>query len=234
MNWECFDKILLTNHIYTINNNSNLNIVLFGSCHMSTIGFMLNKLLDNKYNIHIIISWFFEKNGIENFDMNVINNKIKQIIKISNVFIYHKHINDYGVDATILPNIVNDNCLKLMIPNYRFDYTNDNYSNSLHILEYNINNSDFPEFKFVIENYKNIIFFNTKDHPTHYLLFLQSLAIFYRILNTNDVIDVNRYYDNKCRNYFKTFNYIILPGKEDITDEISNKTGILKDADYFD
>jgi hypothetical protein len=56
MNWVDFETNLLHKHIHIINNNSNKNIVLFGSCHMATIGYMLNRLLNYEYNIHIIIS----------------------------------------------------------------------------------------------------------------------------------------------------------------------------------
>jgi hypothetical protein len=78
--WPDFENGLFEKHIHTINNKSTKNIVLFGSCHMSTIGYMLNKLLNYEYNIHIIISWFFNDKGIENFDMYNINNRIKHNI----------------------------------------------------------------------------------------------------------------------------------------------------------
>ena len=234
MEWIEFEKILLSNHIYTINNNSSLDIVLFGSCHMATIGFMLNKLLNYNYNIHIIISWFFEKNGIQNFDMDNINNKIQNIVSKCSIFIYHSHINDYEIYATNLPNIVNNNCLKLNIPNYRLDYSCDNYLESLNILKYHIDNSSFPEFIFIVNNHKTILFFNTPNHTTHYLLFLQSQAIVNKILNNNIFINLNHYYDNTNRSFFKKFTYVILPGKENITNEISKKTGILINSDYFD
>ena len=136
MDWLDFEKNLVNKHIYTINNNSTRNIVLFGSCHMSTIGFMINKLLDYNFNIHIIISWLFQNKGIENFDMIDINNRIKDVVSNCNVFIYHTHINDYHVDASIVPSLVNENCLKLIVPNYRLDYLDDNFSNSLNILNY--------------------------------------------------------------------------------------------------
>ena len=234
MEWIDFEKILMTNHIYTINNNSSLDIVLFGSCHMATIGFILNKLLNYNYNIHIIISWFFEKEGIENFDMNNINNRIQNIISKCCLFIHHSHIHEYGIDATKLPNIVNNNCFKLLIPNYRLDYSCNNYLESLNTLKYHIDSSSFPEFNFIVDNHKTIRFFNTPNHPTHYLLFLQTQAIVNKILKNNIFINLNHYYDNTNRNKFKEFNYVKLPGKENITDEISKKTGILINSDYFD
>ena len=237
MDWISFENILFDKHIYTIDNNSSRNIVLFGSCHMATIGFMLNKLLNYEYNIHIIISWYFEKKGIHNFDMNDINKKIENIISNCDVFIYHSHISDYEINASNLIYLVKTDCLKLNIPNYRLDYLNDNYINSLNILNYHIEKSDFPEFNFVVQNHKNINFFNTTNHPTHYLLFLQSQSIENRIINNDNNKNkvVYNYFDINNRAYFNEFNdFVFLPGKENITEEISNKTGIKLDADYFD
>jgi len=103
MDWLDFESILLDKNIHTLNNNSKKNIVLFGSCHMATIGYILNKLLNYKYNIHIIISWFFENKGVEKFDMNSINNRITDLVSNCDIFIYHLHINDYSVNAVKLP-----------------------------------------------------------------------------------------------------------------------------------
>jgi hypothetical protein len=237
MNWIEFKKDLLEKNIHTINNNSKKNIVLFGSCHMSTIGYMLNKLLKYEYNIHIIISWFFQNEGIEKFDMININNIITELVSKCDYFIYHAHINDYYVNAIQLHSLVNEECLNLIVPNYRLDYTNrktDEFEKSLDTLEYHIYNSSFPEFKFIIDNYKNIMFFNTTNHPTHYLLFLQSEFIVNKILKNDQTINIANYFDENNRNYFKEFNYVTLPGKEYISYEISNVTGINIDYIYFD
>jgi len=233
MNWVDFENELFEKDIYTINNNSPCDIVLFGSCHMATIGFMLNKLLNYQYNIHIILSWFFEDKGVEKFNMESINNKIGNLVSNCSAFIYHEHINDYSINATKLPSMVNSTCLKFLVPNYRLDYTNDNYENSLNMLNYFIENSSFPEFKFVTDNHKNIMFFNMPFHPTHYLLFLQSQSITNKILRNGHVISITNYYDKKNREYFKQFHYVILPGRLEITSEISKNTGIQLNADYF-
>ena len=234
MDWNNFESKLMTTHIHTIHNNSTKNIVLFGSCHMATIGFMLNKLLNYEYNIHIIISWLFQNKNIENFDMNVVNDKIKNIVSNCDVFIYHNHINDYYINATQLPFYVKQNCIKLIVPNYRLDYNNEKYSVSLSILNTHIMTSSFPEFKFVIDHHKNIMFFNTTNHPTHFLLFLQSESIQNKILNNGQVIGINNYFDPNNRTYFKQFNdYVLLPGKEPLTYEIQCNTGININADYF-
>lgn len=237
MDWLDFETDLLDKHIHTINNNSINNIVLFGSCHMATIGYMLNKLLNYEYNIHIIISWFFQDKSIENFDMDNINDRINNLISNCNVFIYHSHINDYHVNATQLPSLVNEECLKLIVPNYRLDYTNNDmekFNISLQILNYHISSSSFPELEFITDNYKDILFFNTTNHPTHYLLFLQSEYIVNKILKNDQTISIGNYFDEKNREYFKSFDFVILPGKEDINNEINNITGINEDADFFD
>jgi len=236
MNLNEFESIIEKENIYKINNNSRKSIVLFGSCHMSTIGFMLNRLLDYKYNIYIILSWFFEEKGIENFNMKEINNTIQKYVSECDVLIYHNHINDYGIYASKIDSFINSNCLKLSIPNYRLDYTKskDEFQHSLLVLEYVIANNDFPEFKFIIENYKNIIFFNVPKHPTHYLLFLQSEAITNRLLNNGQKICIGNYYDPKNRTYFEDFTIIILPGRTIIDDTISSNTDIKIDAEYYD
>ena len=237
IDWITFEDILIDKHINTIDNNSEKNIVLFGSCHVATIGYMLNKLLNYKYNIHIIISWFFENKGIEKFNMNDINNRINNLVSNCDVFIYHIHINDYNVNATKLPSLVNEKCLKLILPNYRLDYTNNdvnNFNQSLQILKYHISNSSFSDFNLITDNYKDIIFFNTTNHPTHYLLFLQSEYIVNKIFKNEETISIGNYYDKKNREYFKEFKYVTLPGKEYINDQINKITGIKMDADYFD
>ena len=233
MNWSDFENELLEKHIYTINNNSPCDIVLFGSCHMATIGFMLNKLLNFQYNIHIILSWFFEDKGLEKFNMQIINDKIQHIVSKCVVFLYHEHINDYGVNATKLTSLTNSMCYKMSVPNYRLDYNSGNYAHSLHMLEYFITNSSFPEFKFVIDNHKNIMFFSTTNHPTHYLLFLQSQSIANKILKNGQTITISNYFDINNRNYYKHFDYVVLPGKIEITNEISQLTGIQINAEYF-
>jgi hypothetical protein len=237
MDWLQFEDILLSKHIHTLNNNSKKNIVFFGSCHMATIGYMVNKLLNYEYNIHIIISWFFEDKGIEKFDMNTINSRIQHLVSNCDVFIYHSHVCDYHVNATILPSLVNKQCLNLILPNYRLDYTTNDlkqFNQSFTILSYHISSSSFPEFQFVTDNYKDVMFFNTINHPTHYLLFLQSECIVNKILKNNQTITIENYFDTKNRAYFKEFSYITLPGRSIVNDEINKMTGIKKDADYFE
>jgi hypothetical protein len=125
----------------------------------------------------------------------------------------------------------------LILPNYRLDYTTNDlkqFNQSFTILSYHISSSSFPEFQFVTDNYKDVMFFNTINHPTHYLLFLQSECIVNKILKNNQTITIENYFDTKNRAYFKEFSYITLPGRSIVNDEINKMTGIKKDADYFE
>lgn len=246
MEWSEFENKLYENPYFTINNNSKRKIVLFGNCHMATIGYFLNYLFNEQYNIHIIISWFFEKNGCENFDMIKINEQINNIVSKADIFIYQQHIKSYGVNADIIHNNVNSNTIVIKIPNLRllFDVdTTEEYNRSLNLLLYSINNSDFKEFKFMVDNLKDVHFFNTREHPTHYTLFLLSKTVKNYVLNnykTNIIsnhqpINIDDYYSKYNRLLYKRItSYVVLPGKDEITEEISKITGIKKDGDYFD
>jgi len=235
IDWLEFEKKISTYSFYTINNNSNKNIVLFGNCHVATIGYMLNQLLYNNYNIHIVISWYCYKIGYNNFDMAKVNDKIKTLVSTSDIFIFQTHINDYGINASQIHTFSGKQTKKINIPNFRLVYTLDilEFNSSLEKLKYNIKNSDFSEFIF-IDNL-NIKFFNTIDHPTHFILFLLSKSIFNKITKHNYVpITIESYYNIDNRADFKLLNYVILPGQDIITDKISSITGIPVNADYFD
>ena len=238
MKWEEFENKLKKQPIYTINNNTNKSIVLFGNCQLSTIGFFLNKLLNKEYNIYIIISWYCDKIGFDNFNMIKINKKIKKLIKNCNVFIYQKHINDYGVNASIIEKFVSSDSIILLLPNLRltFDSTNlKEYERSLEVLDYNIVNSDFNDFYFMVE-YKYIQFFNIPTHPTHYILFLLSKSIYSKIKDSNYIpYSIDKYNDATLRTEFLQLkDYIKLPGKINITEEITMISGIPVNCDYFD
>jgi hypothetical protein len=234
MLWEDFDREIYDKHIYSFENNSNLNIVLFGSCHMASIGFYLNKLLDYKYNVHIIISWYYKEKRFNEDTLKKINSRIHDLLSKCDYFLYHIHINDYDVYASTITSFLLEKCIKYIVPNYHLDYTTSNYDKSLTILKYHINISSFSEFEFIIQYHKEICFFNTPLHPTHYLLFLQSQSIVNKILNRSHIITINDYYSLDNRIFFKEFPTVRLPGREIITDEITNMTGILGNADYYD
>jgi hypothetical protein len=238
MNWVDYETNLKSEPVYSINNNKVKNIVLFGNCHLASIGFFLNHLLNKEYNIHIILSWYCHKIGVEHFDMANINNKITNLVKECDIYIHQKHIKDYGVNATGIEFFVNPKALILMLPNFQlwFDCsTVKEYERSLEILDYNIVNSDFKDFYFLIEH-KYIQFFNNLDHPTHYILFLLSKCIYSKIKDENyDSCSLDKYYNSSLRNEFLQISDVIkLPGKIDITEKISNITGIPIDCEYFD
>jgi hypothetical protein len=238
MEWVEFESTLKDEPIYTIDNNSTKNIVLFGNCHTATIGFILNDLFNKEYNIHIIISWYCFKVGYEHFDMEKVNEKILSLIKNSDIFLFHRHLKNYGVNALDIQLNASNNAKVYELPNFHllFDTLNkEEYLSSMDRLEYNIVNSDFKDFKFIIDN-SSIQFFNIPDHPTHYILFLLTKCIYSRIIDVNCVeCTLCHYYDTSLREEFKQLNnYVRLPGKTIITDAIAEVTGISVNPDYFD
>jgi len=240
MEWGDFFDELATNanNIHLINNNSSQNIILFGSCHLSTIGYMLNELFQHKYNIYIIISWYYKNTGYTQFDMVSIKENIKTIVSKSHIFIYMKHYSDYGIDANNIEKYVSNKALKLRVPNLKLVYNKneEEYLNSLKIIKYSIEDSDFKEFDFIVKQHKEYIFFNTIDHPTHYILYLLTKSIQQKIIGEHFFTG-----DNGMSEYLNLTNkkeytdmknkFVILPGNDDINYEI---TGILKNAVYFD
>ena len=236
--WLELETYLLTHHYYAINNGKAKNIVLFGNCHVAPLGYFVNKLFNEEYNIYIIISYFFEKNDLTNFNMIEINKKLQELIYSSSIFIYQLHIKDYGVNASTIQNLVNPSTTVFRIPNLRLLYntkSKEEYNNSLHILKYNIHNSDFKEYMFLIEHINKYKFFNTNEHPTHFLLFLVAQSIVRKIVNDPIKINFQDYIDSHTRQYYTQFNkYIVLPGKEPITQEIADITGIPINAEVFD
>jgi len=239
MEWTDYMNHLKKDYFHYINNHREQTIVLFGSCHLSTIGYMLNKFTNYQYNIYIITSWYFKDQGYENFYMNYIRHRIQEIVQRSNVFIYMKHNNDYGVNADRIEQYVNPNTLVLKIPNLRLTYVTDSreeYLNSVEILRYSIQESDFKDFEYIVENHRNHLFFNTNEHPTHYLLYLLSRSILNKICKIKYTDCMVDYFNLDYRNHFLQLNrnYVILPGRDIITEKINQITGILCNAEHFD
>lgn len=229
---------LLKNKFYvSLNNNSTKNIVFFGNCQIIPMAHYLNSIT-KEYNIHIILSWIFQKEGYDNFNMVAVNDKISSLITNCSIFIYHKHISDYGIGANIIENTVPKKAIKLQIPNLQLHYNSENldtFSYSLNLLKYSIENSDLANFIFMYNKYKQIQFFNTDEHPTHFILYLMALQIYYKITKSQIKIRLQDYYNEEKRKHFKKIiDHVVLPGKKSITHEIHKITKISINAEYFD
>jgi hypothetical protein len=150
-----------------------------------------------------------------------------------------KHNNDYGVNADVLEQYVNQNTLVLKIPNLRLTYVTDSreeYLNSVEILRHSIQESDFKDFDYIVKNHRNHLFFNTNDHPTHYLLYLLSRSILNKICKIKSTDCMIDYFNLDYRNHFLQLNrnYVILPGREIISEKINQITEISCNAEHFD
>jgi hypothetical protein len=244
--WKDFENKIIKSFYYKISNNSKKKIVLFGNCHVATLGFFLNYLFNKQYDIYIIISWLFDKIGYEKFNMEIVNNKINFLLSNCDIFIYQKHIKSYGVNADIIEDFVKYQSIKIKIPNLRLVFNSnlkEEYLNSVQTLKFSIMNSDIKEFYFIIDKLTEIQFFNTPEHPTHYLLYLLAKCIkqfvFYKFNSVAKLLykplTVKDYYSPDNRNSFKKIeNYVILPGYEKITECIMNITGIKLESEHFD
>jgi hypothetical protein len=111
------------------------------------------------------------------------------------------------------------------------------------MLKNSILNSDFKELDFIIDKLPEIKFFNTPEHPTHYLLYLLAKSIKYFIFyKYNSIakllynpVSIKDYYSSENRLSFKKIeNYVILPGSIIISDSIRNITGFKLESDYFE
>lgn len=238
MNWSEFENSLQKEPIYTINNKKEKNIVLFGNCHLASVGFFLNHLLNKEYNIHIIISWYCYKVGVDNFNMEEINHKITTLVNNCEVFIHQKHIKDYHVNANTIETFVKSKTIVLMLPIFQLHFnstTSKEYERSVEVLDYNIVNSDFKDFYFLIE-YKHIQFFNNPDHPTHFVLFLLSKSIYSKIKDAEYIpCTIDSYNNIYLREEFLQIKDVVkLPGKIKITPEITKIAGIPVKCDHFD
>ena len=171
--------------------------------------------------------------------MNLVNNKIQKVLLEADYLFYHVHNKDYGVYACDIFKKCNPKTICFAIPNLQlfFDKVDTNsFQRSLEKLKKSILiESNFKDFIFVCENYKNIRFFNTNYHATHYLLFLLAKSIKYKIINNIMSINLDTYYDTQTQKQFKSIKEcVILPGFVGITKEISQITGIQENAHYLD
>jgi hypothetical protein len=136
--WEDFEKILIKSFYYKIDNNCKKKIVLFGNCHVAPIGFFLNELFKKQYNIYIIISWVFDKIGYSKFNMDIVNRKINNLISKCDIFIYQKHIKNYGINADIIDDLVKNQIIKIKIPNLRLDFNTNIKEERYHIISFKV------------------------------------------------------------------------------------------------
>jgi hypothetical protein len=134
---------------------------------------------------------------------------------------------------------VNSNAKKIQIPNMRLDYhtlNKNDFDHSLERLEHSIKNSDFSDFSFICKSISDIQFFNTPEHPTHYIMFLIAKSIISKINNDKyENMSIASYQNPKNKERFKKLEkYVLLPGRVIITEEISKITNISMNAEYFD
>ena len=253
MDWDSFYDSIKKRHVWKLvkKNKSNdvardcsavKRIVLFGNCHMVTLGCMLHELTHGTYDVYIILSWTFEKEGQEKFDMVKVRERVHRTIGKAHVFLYQKHTKAYLLDADRITDFVNTQCCEtiLQLPNLKLQFhTSDAVTvlNSKIMLEYSIAKSDFPEFQFIVDNYPAIRFFRTEIHPTHYLLFLMAVSCCKRIQNKNkcknqclgsgSTTQIGHYFAESYRERFRQMNgkYVVLPGLEG---------GIDGETEFFD
>jgi hypothetical protein len=236
-----FLEIVEKGNVYTIDNNSTTNIVLFGNCHVSAIGFYLNSMFNKKYNIHIIISYISKRK--ESISEEGIK-KILDTVRSADYLIYQKHEHDYNIDASIIDTYAEKN--KLLIPNLQLYFT-DLYGQETDLDELkknfdfsydksikNIEQSDFDNFLFIMENYKNIRFFDIPMHPTHYLLYLLSLQIYYKINNIDRKITLEDYYKHKNDAIFLEEESIKLGGVYEYRQSECDLLGININSEHYD
>jgi hypothetical protein len=194
MDWTTLVKHIDTHDFYILNELNNKLIVLFGNCHVWIIGEYLSRILENEYKIIIIIPWLLHNLNKTSVSLT---NKIQNIITKSNVFIYQKHINGYDMNADIINTYAKN---KIMIPNLRLNYTSKAsiyglYDKELTVEELTevffeskiklmntIDESGFVEFKYILDNFNTIKFFDTPNHPSIYILYLLTLQLHSMVL----------------------------------------------------
>lgn len=245
--WNIVEEHFKQHLFYNLNNNKSETIIMFGNCHFLPIAFFLNINLKYKYNIVVILSWFYEKTFNDD-QLEEINNKINFYLQKSNYFIYQNHNKNYKVNADNIISKLPANCVIINIPNlildcFHFDSNQkienckNNYLDSQNKLYKTIFKSDFPNFMFVYDNLKTICFFNTKYHPTHYLLYLLTKNIYYKITKLPIDINLNHYYDINMRTEFLKINFsefINLPEKWEFNEFDYKINNFLPNQDYFD
>ena len=247
IDWNIVEEHFKQHLFYNLSNNKSKTIVMFGNCHFLPLAFFLNINLNYQYNIIVILSWFYEKTFTDE-KIEEINGKINKYLQDSSYFIYQNHYKNYKVNADKIISSLPISCTKINIPNLMldcFDFNQNNnfkdekkkYIDSQNKLYKSIFKSDFPNLMFIHDNLFKIRFFNTKYHPTHYILFLLSKNLYYRIENIDEDINLNHYYNIDLRNEFMNIDFsefINLPGKWELKELDYKITNFLPIQDYYD
>jgi hypothetical protein len=223
--------------------NPTKRVVLFGNCHVAPIAYYLDSLSGHQWDIVIIVSWVFQLNGFSNFDMRQVNETIQAAIAEADLFVYQRHVQEYGVQADRIQTFVKKNDAAIFVlPNLRLNFlagTPKLFAESLQQLRHCIETSDFPEFLFVVEHIRRIRFFCTELHPTDFVLFLLSVAVHQKSLGAGAVVllSIDSYFDDTLREEFllmmMTNSSVSLPGLEEITLSVTEITGIPCNVDSF-
>lgn len=247
INWKIVEEHFKIHTFYHIDNKKSKTMVLFGNCHLLPVAYFFNIITKYQYNIIVILSWFYERTFSGEQLINV-NKKIRNLIITCDYLIYQKHFKSYQIDADVIQDKVNPDCKVIKFPNlildcFHFDcnipidQNRDTFHTSVRKLTESIMASDFRNFIFIVNNLKSIRFFNTKYHPTHYLLYLLSIDLYNLInLHTNNIL-LNHYNSSKLRKLFLNFDYnefINLPDKWSYNEYDFRINDFNKNQDYFD
>ena len=234
-------KVMIDDPIFEINNNSKRNIVLFGNCHVSVIGFYLNEILGKKYNIAIIFS---SLRNIWKPYTDAEKQKVWTKIEKSHYFVYQEHKEDYNINASSITKYAN--YFKILIPNLQLIFTDEygkeiedeqlqnDFNKSFQLCKQKIEKTKFKNFMFILENYKKIRFFTIPRHPTNYVLYLLSLQIANRIIGTNYVITLSEYHKHKNDKIFLESETVILGDIFPYKSEQCQLLGIDYNSEFYD
>jgi len=241
MDWNELYNDLVKNYVHRIARlNPTKRVVLFGNCHVAPIAYYLDSLSGHQWDVTIIVSWVFQFNGLSNYDMRQVNETIQAAIAKADLFVYQRHVQEFGVQADRIESFVKMNdAVIFVLPNLRLNFmanTTALFAESLQQLRHSIETSDFPEFLFVVEHIRHIRFFCTELHPTAYVLFLIAVAVRQKSRGATTVCNIDSYFDETLREEFLGMmmtNRVSLPGLEEITSSVTEITGIPCDVDSF-
>lgn len=179
-----------------------MNIVLFGNCFITFIGFLLKQHPDFKGS---------NFNYIHNFTINHIEEKHLILLNNADIIILQYIINEdrFYFHKTIIKLINNKNAKIILFPHYTFhSYFHDNLKNINNVLENDFiktkkldNECNFDMNNFILKNYKNIQLFQSPGHP---------LMVFFIELVNQILIKIDLSYKKKLIQNIKENYYIQL------------------------